>query len=199
MVEDVACAAVTGVRPTADGARRAGTVWTATDGTNFTYVVRFDARFGAQEPNGAVQMQIPDGGDSINAGTDASITIRDAFDGTYLDSTGGGQYCLLTELPTTLNSAVCAGASPTALNGKPLDKSYSVGLPPGGTPVRSFYVAVTRPIVGGHASATTPVVAFATLVEGAVVHEGGDKFSGDNIAFGFQPSAGAGFSWMKEQ
>ena len=201
VVEDVACAAVTGVRPGNTGpAVRAGSIWTATDGSTFTYLFRFDARFGAQAPGPAPAMQLPqtNGTAVVDSSTAAKISVRDAFDQTFLKA-AAGSYCLLTEvqLPTILNSNVCTGASPQTLNG-PLDVQYEVGVPPGGTATRSFYIAVNRPVIGGHSTLTTPVVGVSALTDPAVVSEGGDKFSGDNIIFGFMP-ASSGFPWMYGQ
>jgi hypothetical protein len=111
----------------------------------------------------------------------------------YLAKTG--QYCLLTELPTVLNSSVCANA-PTH-DSLPLPASFTLGQPPIYPGVnQAFYVVVTRPIKGTHGNTQTPVVGVAALLEPAVASEGGDKFVGDDIVFGFMPTS-AGFPWMR--
>ena len=203
VTEDVACAAITGARPgTVNPTVRAPTAWTASDATKFTYVFRVDARFGAQAPAGPVQMQIPTRqSGSSNAGMEEIVALRDAYDSTFLQPTG--QYCFLTSLPSTLNSNVCNGAGATTflLNGQ-LDFTFSVFAPPVGSGYSSFYVAVVRPIgAGSHANFTTPTVGMSALVDPVLVAEGGDKFSGDDVLFGFMPNAQgpSGFPWMNGQ
>lgn len=198
--EDVACAALTGVRvPSGGSAVRAGTIWTANDFVSFTYLFRVDARFGPQPPSGPTHMALPQqAAESPNAGSQVALTVYDAFDSTYLNTSG--QACLLTQPPATLTSNVCNGQSPVTLQDGLLKLPVTVGQPPLAQVSSSFYVAVTRPLRSGagHGSNTTPVVGAAILVEGAVAREGGDKFTGDNIAFGFQPAVNSGFPWMKE-
>lgn len=200
VVEDVACAAVTGVQSTAQsGAVRAATIWTATDGSSFTYLFRFDARFGAQVPGVVPSAALPDALDEVTDVNVAKITIRDAFDKTFLDgSAGAGTYCLLTQVPSTLNSAVCANSSTVATLNGVLDTSFFVGVPPGNSESRFFYVAVTRPVIGGHSTLSTPVVGVSAMIDPVVAQEGGDKFTGDNVVFGFMPIS-TGFPWMSGQ
>lgn len=199
-VEDVACAAVTGARYSSatQGPRRAPTIWTATDGTTFTYVFRVDARWGLPVLGVKTPMVAPDrqsAADSPNEGATIAFTVQDAFDSTFLDGTAGGEWCFLTSLPSTLDASVCNGGTTYALNG-PLFYSDRVVDPASGSgDVRSYYIAVKRPVHGGHASLVTPVVAVSVLVEHAAVIEGADRFSGDDIAFGFMP-ASRGFGWM---
>lgn len=199
--EDITCAALTGVRGQAAGGHvRAGAMWVANDFQHFTYVFRVDARFGAQEP-GPTQMALPttQSIDRPDAGSLASLMIYDAIDSTYLQASG--QACMLTQLPATLGANVCSGQAPLALESDGLLRlPVSVGQPPLAQKSTSFYIAVVRPLRngGGHGSNTTPVVGAAILVEAAVAREGGDKFVGDDIVFGFQPAPNAGFSWMKE-
>lgn len=200
IIEDVACSAVTGVRAdTGGGAVRASSMWTSTDGVSFTYLFRVDARLGPQAPNGQTLFQIPalDSPDGENV---ASIVIQDAYEGGDAGHVGYlsniGQYCTLTELPSVLNSSVCGES--TTLTG-PLKISVPVGAPPSGSGVnQAFYVAVTRSVQGGHPSLTTPVVAASVLMERSVTTEGGDKFSGDDVIFGFMPTS-TGFPWMSGQ
>ncbi len=197
--EDVACAAVTGyspatTTPTARSAGRASLMWTAfdTSGLKFTYLFRFDAR-------------------AVPPLTSATVKLSDAFEGGSSGavdgflSPNGGQYCLLTQPPATLDSSACTGNNPVALNG-PLSNTIVLG--PASGVDRTTYVAVTRLVVGGHQSLVTPVVAVSVAVDPAIVAEGGDKFSGDDVVFGFMPtspgfgSAGsspAGFEWMRPQ
>jgi hypothetical protein len=198
--ETVACAAATGVRGSvAAGGARAATAWTATDGINFTYLIRVDGRFGAQQPGVAPGFDpsifsnvSPDGGATL-----ASFRVIDSFDAEYLQSSGTGvQSCILTQLPASLTSDVC-GSSGSPLSGN-LSLDFSLGLPPLALGATSFYVAVTRPIVGSHQSTTSPVVALAVLTENPIVMEGGDAFSGDDIVFGFMPTS-TGFPWMTGQ
>lgn len=202
-VEDVACAAVTGVRPVVGGTSntpvRAASVWTTTDGTFLTYLFQIDVRSGPQTASSPAPLTLapaPKSGSEVNDGTQIYFTVRDAFDRTYLNSnsgTTGDEYCILQSVPMTLDSSVCAGRSPQPLNGAPLTLTTSVGGLQNSS-VHS-YIAVKRRIVGAHTELTTPVVGVSILLERAVAREGGDKFTGDNIAFGFMPSSG-GFPWM---
>lgn len=199
--EDVTCAALTGIRGRSDGDHvRAGTMWVANDFQNFTYLFRVDARFGPQQ-SPTVEMALPNlaSVDEPNAGSQASLMVYDAIDSTYLEA--AGQSCMLTRLPTTLDSNVCNGQAALSLESDGLLRlPISVGQPPLAQASTSFYVAVVRPLRngGGHGSNTTPVVSAAILTEAAVTREGGDRFVGDDIVFGFQPAANAGFPWMKE-
>ncbi|GAA0707533.1 hypothetical protein GCM10009105_06340 [Dokdonella soli] len=198
VVETAACAAVTGVRPasTAGLGVRAGTIWTATDATHFTYLFRVDARYGAQPTQAPTQFQLP-----TPASTSASTApngeaffISDAYDSAFLTATG--QYCFLTTLPTALNSSVCTGAQIYAL---PLTYRTTVSPPPVGSGSTSFYVAVVRSIgQNTHTNFTTPVVGVSILVDPALVTSGGNQFSGDDVAFGFMPGS-TGFPWMVGQ
>lgn len=195
--EDVACAAVTGARPDQEGTVRSPVMWTAFDGVSFTYLFRLDARFGAAQPGQATQMQIPQ---SVN-GTDGTspdalqAQIFDAYDSAFLSDQG--QYCVLADLPATLSSSTCAQSN--AINGH-LKYSFSIAAPPADpTGYRSYYMVVTRTLgQSNHQSNDTPAVAVSVLLEGALVTEGGDKFSGDNIVFGFMPTS-SGFPWMHGQ
>lgn len=196
IVEASACAAVTGVRPAATANVRAANMWTGTDGVTFTYVFRVDGRFGPQIAGTFNKMQLP----SSQPATASSLTVqvRDAFDKTYL-GTGptDGQYCLLTQLPSTLNSNICAGHTIVALNGQPLAKGFSANPAPEPSSF-SYYIAVTRPLAGAHSVITTPVVGVSIMIDPAVAAEGGDKFIGDDVVFGFMPTS-TGFPWMVGQ
>jgi len=205
--EDVACAAVSGVRPSPTV--RAGTMWTATDGVNFTYLFRLDGRAGPQTPARQVIFQVPQKIDDVSEVDPAhpAFAIVDAFEGGDSGSVGYlsggqadvGQWCFLTELPTTLTSTVCNGHQPTDLHGKPLSQKITMGTTPVGSGVtQSFYVAVTRPVAGGHPNASTPVVGAAVIVDPAIVAVGGDLFRGDDVVYGFLPSS-TGFPWMVGQ
>jgi hypothetical protein len=57
---------------------------------------------------------------------------------------------------------------------------------------------VNRLVQGSHSTVLTPVVTGTVLIEPAVAIEGGDKFSGDNVVFGFMPNS-TGFPWMTGQ
>jgi hypothetical protein len=204
--EDVACAAVSGVR--ASPTVRAGTMWTATDGVNFTYLFRLDGRAGPQTPNRQVIFQVPQKIDDVSDvdPLHPAFDIVDAFEGGddghvgYLSGAEGtGQWCFLTELPSALTSTVCNGHQPTSLDGKPLSQKVTMGTPPVGSGVtQSFYVAFTRPVAGGHPNASTPVVGAAVIVDPDIVAVGGDLFRGDDIVYGFLPGS-AGFPWMVGQ
>ncbi|MEO7325971.1 MAG: hypothetical protein ABIW82_14195 [Dokdonella sp.] len=196
IVEDSACAAVTGVRPAQTAGVRAGSMWTATDGVNFTYVFRVDGRFGAQIPGTFNKIQLPSSQPA--SASSLAVQVRDAFDKNYL-GTGptDGQYCLLTQLPSSLNGNVCTGQAVFPLNGQPLSKGFYANPAP--QPSSFFYyIAVTRPLAGAHSVITTPVVGVAIMVDPAVAAEGGDKFIGDDVVFGFMPTS-TGFPWMVGQ
>lgn len=202
IVEDAACVAATGVRGKTSGATRAATMWTASNGSSFTYVFRFDARYGPQLPGIGGTLEVPsvqELGAPAGAGQ-VKFGVRDAFDSTYLGASGG-HYCLLSDLPAPpLTSTVCAGSTLHSLDEGPLQFEISLGEPPAADPVKSFYVAVTRPIVGGPPDLNTPVAGVAVFVDPVVsdAEVGGDQFSGDNVVFGFMP-ASTGFPWMSGQ
>ncbi|MEP7042974.1 MAG: hypothetical protein ABI843_07915 [Dokdonella sp.] len=202
VVEDVGCAAATGVSSSVTaGPVRAPTMWTSTDGINFTYLFRVDTRFGAQAPGGQPVMQVPamDDGNSPAGSATMTLLIQDAYEGGdannvgYLSNTGS--WCIVYQLPATLNSNACAQAGSLPLSG-PLTQTFPIGNPPFGTGAdQAFYVIVNRLVQGGHPSLVTPVVAASVLIEPAVSLENGDRFSGDNVVFGFMPSS-TGFPWM---
>jgi hypothetical protein len=191
--EDVACAAVTGIRA---GTVRAPTMWTVTDGVTLTYLFRVDARVGAPTPGQTAQLQVPTtaGIDAPSSVVGLTARLREAYDSAYLDNSAS--YCFLNTLPTTLGSTVCSGAATYQLNG-PLDFPVSVSPAPvqGST---AFYVAIVRTVHGGHSLVQTPVVGVSMLVERAMSDEGGDKFTGDDVVFGFMPTS-TGFPWMSGQ
>lgn len=207
--EDVVCAAASGTRPAAAGATaRAATMWTGTDGLNFFYVTRVDARYGAQSEADGNTPQLPviTSGEQPQGANTAKLSIVDAYDrgvvgvgGGYLGDTG--QWCLLMDLPTALDGNLCVGASQSgALNG-PLNISQLplvVGLPPLYLSRVSFYVAFVRPIIGSPPTIDEPAAAVSILLEPSVTLEGGDKFKGDDVVFGFLP-ASQGFPWMHGQ
>lgn len=196
VVEDVACAAVTGVRSSQDGPVRAPTIWTSTDGVSFTYLFRVDWRTGPQAPTVQQDMLLPEADSGIEGSSDGlSVVVSDAYDSAFLSSQGG-QSCTLATLPQVLNSSVCANPAP--LNG-PYVLKTTVAAPPVGQGYSSFYVVITRPLgQSNHALLATPAVAASTLIERAVADEGGDKFVGDNVVFGFIPQS-QGFPWMSGQ
>jgi hypothetical protein len=210
--EATLCTAAVGVRPgAAGGTVRAATAWTATpDGSNFYYVVRIDARYGAQGEFDALPV-VPmfNGAQADDAGS-ITVSLIDAYDrgepgvgGGYLGDTG--QWCALADLPQVLDANVCANAASSgSLNG-PLGTdsdhalSLHVGPPPTGLAVASFYAVFIRPIVGPPPAATEPAVAVAVLTEPSAVAEGGDRFRGDDVVFGFLPGQNTGFPWMSGQ
>ena len=198
--EDVACAAVTGVR---QAGVRAPVMWTwlSDSGLEFTYLFRVDARFGPQPVTigGLANVSLPfaDGGDEINAAGQLQLSIRDAYDTKYLSS--AARFCTfsLADLPSTLGASTCpmTGSTGWAFDG-PLDQPLSLSEPPMGQMEKSFYIAVTRKVTGVPADMGTPVVGAAIFVEPAAV--GGDNFIGDDVVFGF-PATSTGFPWMSGQ
>lgn len=197
VLEDVACAAVTGYSPaTTSGntapAARASLMWTAFDvsGLKFTYLFRFDGR-------------------AVPPLTSATVQLNEAFEGGSVGmvdgflAPNGGQYCFLAQPPATLDSTACSGGTPLPLNG-PLAATIVLAAPPNGAAVnQTYYVAVTRLVLGGHQSLVTPVVGVSVAMDPAVVAVGGDKFSGDDVVFGFMPTSTgfsmSGFDWMSRQ
>jgi len=211
VVENTACAAVTGVRHDANQPTsnlRAGSMWTnSTESSKFTYVFRVDVRAGAQQASQSpTQISMPtqinesstSGAETSSDGSGVIVKVVDAYDSTYLKGTGS--YCLLGELPATLNSSVCSGHSPQSLNNGPLSFSFSVYPAPVGTGISSFYFAVVRDLNGLHSNTTTPVVGASVLVDAAALtlSPPADQFVGDDIVFGFVSDAGSGFPWMRE-
>lgn len=197
--EDVGCAALLGVRP---GPKRAPTMWTATNGITFTYVFRVDTRFGAPLAGDEAVLELPSlsSVDELEgSAARMQVRVRDAYDSTFL-SDAGGTYCSFTELPATLDSNVCstAGVSAAPLPNGFLDVSFAVGQQLPDQIAQSFYVAVNRHVVGAHANVVTPTVAATIFVDPAVTPEGADKFSGDDVVFGFMPTSN-GFPWMSGQ
>ncbi len=205
VVEDVGCAAATGVSSSVTaGPNRSPIMWTSTDGINFTYLFRVDTRFGPQAPSGQPVMQAPlmDSGNSPAGSGTMTLLIQDAYEGGDTNHVGylsnSGSWCILDQVPATLNSSTCAQAGSLPLTG-PLARTFPIGNPPFGTGAdQAFYVVVNRLVQGGHPSLLTPVVAASVLIESAVGGEGGDKFSGDNAVFGFMPTS-TGFPWMTGQ
>ena len=206
--EDVTCAGVSGARPgTAGATTRAGTLWTATDGVSFYYVARIDARYGPQSDADGSDMQIPPNfhGDQPEGSVNAKLTLVDAYDRGVVGVGGGylgdlGQYCVITQLPSVLDGNVCVGAPVIGVLSGPLIDFPTINLsvPPLGNPSVSYYVAFIRPIVGPPPAINEPAVAVSILLESSVVLEGGDKFKGDDVAFGFLPTS-PGFPWMSGQ
>lgn len=201
VIENEACAAVTGVRSAGTSPSvRAATIWTSADAISFTYLFRVDLRYGEQPANAIAEFRLPQADDSqqlMGAPTGLSFMLVDAYDSKLLSATG--QYCFLDSesLPTTLNSSVCSGANPLSLNGP---MRYSGVVAPPVATSSTFYVAVTRQRApgGDHTNLATPVVAASVLVEPALTAIGGNKFTGDDVVFGFMPSSN-GFPWMSGQ
>lgn len=195
--ENVGCAALTGIR---GGTVRAPTMWTATNGVTFTYLFRVDTRFGAPAPGAQAKLEVPQLSVEEVQGTPASMQmqIRDAYDVDSLSDTG--TYCSFIELPTTLDTNVCAtaGVAATPLPGDGfLNMQFAVGSQLPAPVSQSFYVAVNRQFKG-HLSVNTPIASASIFVDPAIVPEGADKFSGDNVVFGFMPTS-TGFPWMSGQ
>lgn len=205
VAEDVGCASIHGVGTDSKSLPvRTGTMLTAADATSFTYLFRVDARFGAQSVRSPSQFQLPmEADEAADSPLAMYFTVRDAFDSSYLSPTASASYCLIADpaLPAALGSGTCASAGAVVRSTSgPLELRLAVFAPPVSSGVTSFYVVVNRPIgQGSHPSESTPVVAAAVLVDPVVVAEGADRFSGDDIAFGFMPGATSGFPWMNGQ
>jgi hypothetical protein len=204
--ENVSCGAAVGAMPAAlGGTERAPTIWTATDSINFYYVVRIDARWGL--PTGGIQDTGPVLPDTTRQPQTINATeykLVEAYSrgvvgvgGGYLGDTG--QWCVLAALPTALNGSMCANAPASgALNG-PFVSAYGGNNFPivvgALTPRLSFYMAFIRPVVGAPPSVNEPAVSVSMLIDPSVGSVGGDRFKGDDTAFGFLPVS-LGFPWM---
>jgi len=205
--ENVTCAAVSGQRAAgASATMRAPTLWTGSDGANFFYVARVDARYGPATGNQATASMPVLGGASPDGTSSVQMTIVDAYDSGVVGVGGGylgdtGTWCILDHFPTTLSSALCNGAPASGpLNG-PLGSNFAgfaVGVPPFGAESVSFYIGFMRPIIGTAPAVNEPAVAVSIMVEPSAVAEGGDAFKGDDVVFGFLP-ASTGFPWMTGQ
>ncbi|MBA8889867.1 hypothetical protein FHW12_004114 [Dokdonella fugitiva] len=207
--ENSLCAAAAGVRPVAGGSQndarygdRAPTMWTATTTSNFIYLARIDARFGAQSgaPNSHFPIgtpQRPDQGQSSSV----DVAIRDAYDSNYLSA--NGTYCLLRQLPAVLDDNVCSGGDVYYAQGL-VDQDNPGGfvneripLVAGFNTAASLYVAVVRQKLAGGTSAAScqPYAAIAAISDpGVARNENGDEFIGDDVVFGFRNADS--FEWM---
>ena len=206
--ENVTCAAVSGARPAAaGGTTRAATMWTGTDGSNFFYVMRVDARFGPLTDVDDTGPRAPQQADPSNPdGSGGSVTVKvsDGYDRGAIGQGGPGYlgdigtYCILTDLPTALDGNVCVNALFTdSLNG-PLSYKFVLSIVPPSNPRASFYIAFIRPIVGAPPTLAEAAVGASILIEPSVTAIGGDAFKGDDVLFGFLPSS-QGFPWMYGQ
>jgi len=206
--ENVSCGAAVGQKPGASGSERAPTLWTATDGVNFYYVARIDARWGA--PDGGIQdgaSVLPSTTRQPETANSTQYKLVEAYSrgvvgvgGGYLGDTG--QWCALAALPAALNANLCAGAPMSGVLNGPFVSAYqngnfdiTVGAPPVMTSRVSFYMAFIRPIVGSPPSIDEPAVEVSMLIDPVVGSLGGDRFKGDDVAFGFLPTS-LGFPWM---
>lgn len=206
--EDSLCAAAAGVRPVAGGSQndarygdRAPTMWTQSTTSNFIYLARIDARFGL--PSGAPNSHFPAGAPpqqpTQQQASTVDVAIRDAYDSTYLSA--NGTYCLLRQLPASLDDNVCSGgdvyfSSSLAQSDIPGFVAERIPLAVGFTQAASLYLAVVRQKAGGSSpSACQPTAAISAVIDpGVARHEAGDEFIGDDVVFGFRP--GDSFEWM---
>lgn len=206
--EDSLCAAAAGVRPVAGNSQndarygdRAPTMWTLSTTGNFIYLARIDTRFGL--PSGAPNSHFPQGAPpqqpAQQQASTVDVAIRDAYDSTYLSASG--TYCLLRQLPATLDDNVCSGgdvyySNSLAQSDIPGIVSERISLDVGFIQAKSLYVAVVRQKTGGSSpAACQPTAAIAAIADpGVVRHEAGDEFIGDDVVFGFRP--GDSFQWM---
>ena len=210
------CAAATGVRPVSgtgpssapavnsDFGVRAATMWTRawTEGSTpkFAYLARVDGRLGIQGANelpNANFPQAPSGGGAVPTANSVEIVVADAFDSTYLEPVAS--YCFLRALPATLDATTCAGSNPGLIyadtaNGNLRER---IVLDLGTVRANSRYLAVIRNVkVGGEPAIDTPVAAVSVFASPDVVqYEAGNKFTGDDVVFGF-PGANL-FPWMR--
>jgi hypothetical protein len=206
--EDITCAAVSGARPgAAGGTTRSPTMWTGTDGSNYFYVMRVDARYGAQtdvDDTGPLAPQQADASGPDGSTGSVTIKVSDGYDRGSIGQGGPGYlgdigvYCILTDLPSTLDGNVCTGAVFSDGLIGPLSYRFVLSILPPSNPRASFYIAFIRPIVGGPPALTEPAVGASILIEPSVVAEGGDRFKGDDVVFGFLPNS-QGFPWMSGQ
>jgi len=209
--ENVSCGAVSGVQLGANGTERGPTLWTYSDLVNFYYVVRIDARWGA------VTGGIPDAGSVLPQQTRQPQTaygteykVVEAYSRGVVGVGSGflgdaGQWCLLEAPPPTLSASVCNGAPMSGpLNG-PFVSGENGNFPiqvfaaPAGSPRVSFYMAFIRPIIGAPPPVSQPAVEVSVLIDPTVGSVGGDRFKGDDVAFGFIPATQGttpGFPWM---
>jgi hypothetical protein len=199
--ENIACAAVTGVRPAGAGTNRAATMWTGTDGSNFFYVVRIDARYGAGTQADR-SMHVPSnlGASAPNSGFNAALEITEAYDGGIAGGGTGylsdsGTWCALESLPSVLSPSMCAGSPYSAALSGPLSQVVYLQSEPVGPASVAFYLAFIRPIGGAPPVSNQPAAAVSVLFEPSISAEHGDTFTGDDVAFGFLPSS-TGFPWM---
>lgn len=207
--ENSVCAAAAGVRPVAGGSQndarygdRAPTMWTATTTSNFIYLARIDARFGAQSgaPNSHFPVGTPQRPNQAQSSS-VDVAIRDAYDSNYLSA--NGTYCLLRQLPAVLDDNVCAGGDvyySQGLVGQDNPSGFvneRVPLVAGFNTAASLYVAVVRQkLVGGTSAASCqPYAAIAAITDpGVARNENGDEFIGDDVVFGFRNADS--FEWM---
>jgi hypothetical protein len=204
--EDVTCGAAVGAKPNASTTERSPTLWTATDGVNFYYVARIDARWGA--PTGGIQDSgavLPSATRQPSSPLQAEYKLVESYSRGVLGVGGGylgdtGQWCVLAALPAALNSSVCNGAPMSGTLNGPFVSAYAdgnFGITVGGVGNSrvSFYMAFVRPIVGSPPSVDEPAVEVSMLLDPSVASAGGDRFKGDDVAFGFLPTS-QGFPWM---
>jgi hypothetical protein len=208
--ENVSCGAVSGVQAGANGPERGPMLWTYSDLVNFYYVVRVDARWGA--PNGG----IPESGSVLPTTTHqpqmqngTEYKIVEGYSRGVVGVGSGflgdtGQWCLLSSPPASLSTSVCSGAPMSGTMNGPFvsdaDSNFAVAVQaaPAGTPRVSFYMVFVRPIIGAPPPIDQPAVEVSILIDPVVGSVGGDRFKGDNVAFGFIPPANntPGFPWM---
>jgi hypothetical protein len=204
--EDVSCGSAVGAKPGASGTERSPMLWTATDGVNFYYVARIDARWGApvggMQDSGAV---LPSTTRQPYSPLQAEYKLVESYSrgvvgvgGGYLGDTG--QWCVLEALPSVLTTGVCSGAPMSGTLNGPFVSAYAdnnFGITVGGVGSSrvSFYMAFIRPIVGSPPSINEPAVEVSMLIDPAVGSAGGDRFKGDDVSFGFLPTS-QGFPWM---
>jgi hypothetical protein len=207
-VENVTCGSAVGAKPGASATERSPTLWTATDSVNFYYVARIDARWGLPEggiqETGPVLPQTTRQPETLLA---SKYKLVESYDRGVVGVGGGylgdaGQWCVVASLPSTLDGSICNGAPMSGTLNGPFVSAYDngnfdimVGAAPGANPRLSFYIAFIRPVVGAPPTVDEPAVQVSMLIDPAVGSVGGDRFKGDDTAFGFLPIS-QGFPWM---
>lgn len=177
--EDVACAALVGVNTTTPTVRSA-IMDTAFDPsfTYFYYALHYSV--------------------SNQTETDLPFVVTDAYDSTFLGATGAS-YCLTSTAPPSNNlpGSACAWQSISTQTGTLRFEGSVLANSVSSDPSNANYIIVRRKIIGAHPNPDTPAVAVAIGVDPAFSSLGGNKFTGDDVIFGFKPTS-TGFSWMPQ-
>ncbi len=177
--EDVGCAALVGV-DSSTTTKRSAIMDTGFDPsfTYFYYALHYSV--------------------SNQTGTDIPFVITDAYDSTFLWGTGAS-YCLTSTAPLSgnLSGSPCTWQTISSTTGTLRFESSALANSTSTSPSNTNYIIIKRKILGAHPNPGTPVVAVAIGIDPAVSSVGGNKFSGDDVVFGFKPTSN-GFSWLPQ-